>query len=114
MPVRLPYGSARANPAGKANPFMTKLMGTIRITPNPGSATAKPHFEVVFVPYHGKFNTPTVQVHTHDELVQFLMSIKISEDEAARWAGKARSQGVVLISGVERTEAQLKESGLLA
>ncbi len=93
---------------------MTKLMGTIRITPNPGSTTSKPHFEVVFVPYHGKFNTPTLQVATQDELVQFLMNIKISEDEASRWAGKARSQGVVLISGIERTEAQLRESGLIA
>jgi hypothetical protein len=93
---------------------MIKLMGTIRITPNPGSATSKAHFEVVFVPYHGRFNTPTLQVATHDELVQFLMNIKIAEDEAARWAGKARSQGVVLISGIERTEAQLRDSGLIA
>ena len=93
---------------------MAKLMGTIRITPNAGSETSRPHFEVLFVPYHGRFNTPTVKVSTHDELVQFLMDIKISEDEASRWAGKARSQGVVLISGVERTEAQLRESGLLA
>src|SRR5579864_1632188 len=92
---------------------MTKLMGTIRITPSAGSDTSKPHFEVVFVPYHGRFNTPTVKVSTHDELVQFLMDIKISEDEAARWAGKARSQGVVLISGIERTEAQFRESGLI-
>jgi hypothetical protein len=93
---------------------MTKLMGTIRITPNLGSEKSRPYFEIVFVPYHGRFNTPSVQVTTHDELVQFLMGIKISEDEATRWAGKARSQGVVLISGVERTEAQLRESGLLA
>ena len=89
-------------------------MGTIRITPNAGSDTIKPHFEVIFVPYHGRFITPTLKMATHDELVQFLMDIKISEDEAARWAGKARSQGVVLISGVERTEAQLRESGLIA
>jgi hypothetical protein len=94
--------------------YVTKLMGTIRITPNTGSETAKPHFEVCFVPYHGRFNTPTLKFSTHDELVQFLMDIKISEDEAARWAGKARSQGVVLISGVERTEAQFRESGLIA
>ena len=93
---------------------MAKLMGTIRITPNAGNETSKPHFEIVFVPYHGRFNTPTVKVSTHDDLVQFLMDIKISEDEAARWAGKARSQGVVLISGVERTEAQLRESGLIS
>ena len=93
---------------------MTKLMGTIRITPNPGSETSRPHFEIVFVPYHGRFNTPAVKVSTHDELVQFLIGIRISEDEATRWAGQARSQGVVLISGFERTEAQLRESGLLA
>jgi hypothetical protein len=93
---------------------MTKLMGTIRITPSAGSDTSKPHFEVVFGPYHGRFNTPTVKVSTHDDLVQLLMDIKISEDEAARWAGKARSQGVVLISGIERTEAQFRESGLIA
>lgn len=94
-------------------PAMTKLMGTIRISPSAGSDTTKPHFEIVFVPYHGRFNTPTVKISTHDELVQFLMDIKISEDEAARWAGKARSQGVVLISGIERTEAQFRESGLI-
>lgn len=89
-------------------------MGTIRITPDPGSATSRAHFKVVFVPYHGRFNTPAVEVVTHDELVQFLMSIRLSEDEAARWAGKARSQGTVLISGIERTEAQLRECGLIA
>jgi hypothetical protein len=42
------------------------------------------------------------------------MNLKISEDEATRWAGKARTQGVVLISGIERTESQLQENGLLA
>jgi hypothetical protein len=91
---------------------MTKLMGTIRITPNPGSATSRPHFEVVFVPYAGRLNTQVVRVSTHDDLVAFLMEIKISEDDAARWAGRARSD-VVLIPGIERSEAQLKESGLL-
>jgi hypothetical protein len=93
---------------------MMKLMGTIRIRPNPGTDTTAPHFEVDFLPYHGRLNTKTVRATTHDELVEFLMKIKISEDEATRWAGKARSQGVVLISGIERTEAQLKDSGLLA
>jgi hypothetical protein len=42
------------------------------------------------------------------------MEIKISEDEASRWAGRARGEGSVLISGIERTEAQLRDSGLLA
>jgi hypothetical protein len=93
---------------------MQKLIGTIRITPQVGSETERPHFDVVFLPYHGRLNTQVVKVTTHDELVSFLMDIKLGEDEAARWAGKARSQGVVLISGVERTEAQLRESGLIA
>lgn len=93
---------------------MAKLIGTIRIAPNPGSETMQPHFEVVFVPYAGKVNALTARVNSHEDLVTFLMELKIGEDDATRWAGKARSQGVVLISGVERTEAFLKECGLLA
>jgi hypothetical protein len=42
------------------------------------------------------------------------MELKMSEDDASRWVGKTRGQGVVLIAGVERTEVQLKENGLLA
>jgi len=91
---------------------MTKLMGTIRVTPKAGSETSQPHFEVVFVPYAGRLNTQTVRVNTQDDLVEYLIGIKISEDDAARWAGRARSD-VILIPGIERTEAQLKESGLL-
>ena len=72
-----------------------------------------PHFEIVFVPYHGRVNTQTVRVHTHDELVSFLVGMKLTEDEASRWAGRARLD-VVLIPSIERTEAQLKDSGLLA
>jgi hypothetical protein len=92
---------------------MTKLTGNIRITPNPGNAERGPHFEVVFVPYHGRVNAQTVRVSSHDDLVAFLMEIKFSEDEAARWAGRARAS-VVLIPSVERTEELLKENGLLA
>jgi hypothetical protein len=92
---------------------MAKLIGTIRITPNPGSEDSRPCFEVVFVPYSGRLNTQTVRVPTHDDLVQFLIGIKISEDEASRWAGRARSS-VVLIPSVERNESVLKDSGLLA
>jgi len=92
---------------------MAKLTGTIRITPNPGvPGKVAPHFEVVFVPYHGKVNAQTVRIAGHEELVQFLIGIKISEDDASRWAGRARSD-IVLVPSIERTEAQLKHSGLL-
>ena len=93
---------------------MAKVTGTIRINANPGSSTSVGYFEVVFVPYAGRLNTKPVKVSNLDDLVTLLMDLKISEDEATRWAGKARTQGVVLISGVERTESQLQESGLLA
>jgi hypothetical protein len=86
---------------------MAKVTGNIRINANPG------HFEVVFVPYAGRLNTKPVKVSNLDDLVALLMNLKLDEDEATRWAGKARTQGVVLISGVERTESQLKENGLL-
>jgi len=93
---------------------MTKLIGTIRIQPNPGSEAVGPHFAIDFQPYSGHLNTQTVRASTYDDLVEFLIGIRMSEDEATRWAGKARAQGVVLISGIERTEAQLRDSGLLA
>ena len=93
---------------------MAKVTGTIRINANPGSSATVGHFEVVFVPYAGRLNTKPVKVSNLDDLVTLLMDLKISEDEATRWAGKARTQGVVLISGVERTESQLQENGLLA
>jgi len=40
--------------------------------------------------------------------------LKFGEDDATRWAGKARSQGVVLINSFERTDTLLREKGLLA
>jgi hypothetical protein len=91
---------------------MKKLIGNIRITPNPGTETMGPHFEVVFVPYAGRVNTQTVRVTSHDDLVAFLIEIKISEDDASRWAGRARGD-VVLIPSIERSEELLKENGLL-
>jgi hypothetical protein len=91
---------------------MTKLTGNIRITPNPGNETLAPHFEVDFVPYHGRVKAQTVRVNSHDELVSFLIEIKFSEDDASRWAGRARGS-VVLIPSIERTEDLLKENGLL-
>ncbi len=93
---------------------MTKLIGNIRITANPASENSEAHFQVVFEPYAGHLNTPAVKVGNHEELVQFLIGIRLSEDEASRWAGRARSGGVLLISGIERTEEQLRDSGLLA
>ena len=91
---------------------MTKLIGSIRIAPNPGGDGRAPHFEVLFVPFRGKLDTPTVRVSSLDDLVAFLIEIKISEDDASRWAGRARA-GVVLIPNVERSEELLKENGLL-
>jgi hypothetical protein len=91
---------------------MMKLIGSVRITPNPGSGNMGPHYEVVFVPFHGKVNTQIVRITSLDDLVAFLIQIKISEDDASRWAGRARA-GVVLIPNVERSEELLKENGLL-
>jgi hypothetical protein len=91
---------------------MIRLTGNIRITPNPGTDTLGPHFEVVFVPYHGRVNAQTVRLTSHDDLVAFLIEIKFSEDDASRWAGRAKSS-LVLIPSVERTEELLKENGLL-
>lgn len=92
---------------------MKKLVGNIRITPNPGTETMGPHFEVVFVPYAGRINAQTVRINSHDELVAFLIGIKFPEDDASRWAGRAKGS-VVLIPSVERTEELLKENGLMA
>ena len=93
---------------------MAKLIGTIRITPNAGNETTKPHFEVTFVPFAGRLETRAVKLGTYDDLVSFLVNIRLSEDEASRWAGKARSEGTVLIAGIERHDTLLREIGLLA
>ena len=91
---------------------MKKLIGNIRITPNSGTEKMGPHFEVVFMPYAGRINALTVRITSHDDLVAFLTGIKIGEDEASRWAGRAKGS-VVLIPSVERSEELLKENGLL-
>jgi hypothetical protein len=91
---------------------MNKLIGNIRITPNAGSGESAAHFEVVFVPFHGKVSARTVRIANLDDLTAFLIEIKISEDDASRWSGRARA-GVVLIPNIERTEELLKEKGLL-
>ena len=93
---------------------MPKLTGNLRITANPGSEGVRPYFEVVFVPYAGRLNTKPVKASNYDELVALLSELKFGEDEATRWAGKARAQGVILISSFERTDSVLRENGLLA
>lgn len=93
---------------------MAKLVGNLRITAIPASTGARPHFEVVFMPYAGRFNTKPVTADTYDDLVALLMDLKFSEDDSARWAGKARAQGLILIDSVERTDGLLREKGLLA
>lgn len=93
---------------------MPKLIGNLRITANAGSEGMRPHFEIVFVPHAGRLDTKTVSVATYDDLVAFLIGIRISEDEATRWAGRVRSGGVILIPNLERNDGLLRESGLLA
>jgi hypothetical protein len=93
---------------------MAKVAGNLRLTANPAMEGSGPHFEVVFVPYSGRLNTIPVRVANLDDLVALLMNLKIDEDDATRFAGKTRAQGVVLIPSVERTEVLLKEQGLLA
>jgi hypothetical protein len=93
---------------------MAKVAGTIRVDAHPASSKEAAYFEVVFVPYSGRLDTRPAKITDLDDLVALLMNLKLSEDEATRWAGKARTQGVVLIAGVERTDVQLRENGLLA
>jgi hypothetical protein len=88
-------------------------MGNLRITAIPASEGVRSHFEVVFVPYAGRLNTRPVKAGNYEDLVTLLMNLRFSEDDAARWAGKARSQGLILIDSCERTDALLRENGLL-
>ena len=93
---------------------MAKLTGTIEIKTKGPSDSRGPCYEVSFVAYHGRLNAQPVRITTQEDLVQFLMGIRLSEDDASRWAGRARSEGVLLIPGVEATDALLKENGLLS
>ncbi len=93
---------------------MAKLMGNLRITAKPAVEGVKPHFEVMFVPYSGRLNTRPAKAASYDDLVALLMDLKVGEDDATRYAGKARSQGVILIDSFERTDTLLREKGLLA
>lgn len=93
---------------------MAKLTGNLRITAKPASEGARPHFEISFVPYAGRLNTQPATVGTYDDLVSFLIDLRFGEDDATRWAGKARSQGLVLIDSFERADTLLREKGLLA
>jgi hypothetical protein len=93
---------------------MAKLVGNLRITAIPASAGAKAHFEVVFLPYAGRHNTKPATAETYDDLVALLMDLRFSEDDSTRWAGKARSQGLILIDSFERNDGLLREKGLIA
>lgn len=93
---------------------MAKLTGNLRITAKPASAGSRPHFQIEFVPYAGRLNTRPATVGTYDELVSFLIDLRFSEDEATRWAGKARAQGLILIDSFERADSLLREKHLLA
>ncbi|HET6206610.1 MAG TPA: hypothetical protein VFD98_07365 [Terracidiphilus sp.] len=93
---------------------MAKLIGNLRITARPAVEGAKAHFELVFLPYAGRLNTRPAQAASYDDLVSLLQDLKFGEDEATRWAGKARSQGVIIIDSFERTDALLREKGLIA
>ena len=93
---------------------MAKLIGNLSITAKPPPGGANAHFELVFLPYAGRLNTRPAQAASYDELVSFLQDLKFGEDEATRWAGKARSQGVIIIDSFERTDTLLREKGLIA
>jgi hypothetical protein len=93
---------------------MSKLIGNLRITAKPVAEGVKAHFELVFLPYAGRLNTRPATANTYDDLVSMLQDLKFSEDEATRWAGKARSQGIVIIDSFERADTLLREKGLLA
>ena len=93
---------------------MAKLTGNLRITANPGSEGVRPYFEIVFIPYAGRITTKVAEVGNYDDLVSLLIELKFSEDDATRWAGKARSQGVILIASFERNDSLLRDHGLLA
>lgn len=93
---------------------MAKLIGNLRITAKPAAEGVKAHFELVFLPYAGRLNTLPARANTYDELVSLLQDLKFGEDEATRWAGKARAQGVIIIASFERADSLLREKGLLA
>jgi hypothetical protein len=59
-------------------------------------------------------STVAAKANTYDDLVSLLQDLKFGEDEATRWAGKARAQGVIIIDSVERQDSLLREKGLLA
>jgi hypothetical protein len=93
---------------------MPKVIGNLRITAKPAAEGIKAHFELMFIPYAGRLATLPAKANTYDDLVAFLQELKFGEDEATSWAGKARSQGIILIASFERQDALLKEKGLLA
>jgi hypothetical protein len=93
---------------------MAKVIGNLRITAKPAAEGIKAHFEVVFLPYAGRLSTRPAKASSYDELVSLLQDLKFGEDDATRFAGKARAQGVIIIDSFERADTLLREKGLLA
>jgi hypothetical protein len=93
---------------------MAKLIGNLRITAKPAAEGTKAYFEIVFLPYAGRLSTLPAKANTYDELVSLLQDLKFGEDDATRYAGKARAQGVIIIDSFERADTLLREKGLLA
>jgi hypothetical protein len=92
---------------------MAKLIGNLRITAKPAAEGVKAHFELMFLPFAGRLATRPARAATYDELVALLQDLKFGEDEATGWAGKARSQGIIIIASVERQDSLLREKGLI-
>ena len=92
---------------------MARLIGNLRISAVPDSEGRKPHYAVEFLPFAGHLQTQPVTAQSFDDLVALLIELKIEEDEAARYAGRIRTQGTILVPGFERTDSFLKEQKLL-
>jgi hypothetical protein len=92
---------------------MAKLNGNLRVKAIPGAEGSKPYFEVVFIPYAGRLDTKPAKASSYEELVELLKALKFDEDSATHWSGRARSQGIILISSFERNESVLRENGLI-
>jgi hypothetical protein len=92
---------------------VTKLKGTIRITSSQESEWAIRYYDVSFIPYHGRLKTQVMRFANAEELVEFLVRIKVGEDDSVRWAGKVKQEGLVLIPDIQLAEDELKGAGLI-
>lgn len=92
---------------------MTKLKGNVRIVYTAPTEKTKPVFEIRFVPYAGRLNAPARQIQDEPDLVDLLLLLGLTDDDASRWVGKVKVEGLVLIPEVQSTEQKLKEGGLV-